>query len=427
MRKTRQLLSQFCLERNIKDHFVYWAPELLVDQGITKASDVWSLGIVIFMLSTGQSPYQLGKKDSIFNAIVGGAIKWDLLDGQPKIRGLLKQMLAVDPKKRCNSEQVLLYFQNEMVVFLQRFCRAVHSRIMNKDRFRSMITMQKYVRGMMARISYKRMIQTRRDVAATKIQKLFRNYKNAKRYRHMRKKVTFLQANVLARQTRRAYLKLKQDVVQVQSFVRRMLGYTSYNCVRLQRMGMVKDITGIGGLNDKFFDLNKMASLYFQNFKDFNGFGGEQQKEEEDKQENGDAVKKAFNRYGEGNMKILTVEDAKLQKALGPKYEEFEPQLEDIKNKLRQANKLFTISAELPITLATKREADLWEKANEPLNVDSHHTENGERLQERQLDLQDAHPRLRDLSVRRRSVSCGRSDHQNRQAEAGRDQAEHFE
>ena len=155
----------------------------------------------------------------------------------------------------------------------------------------------------------------------------------------------------------------------------------------MQRMGMVKDITGIGGLNDKFFDLNKMASLYFQNFKDFNGFGGDTQKEEEEKQETGDAVKKAFNRYGEGNMKILTIEDAKLQKALGPKYEEFEPQLEDIKNKLRQANKLYSISAELPITLATKREADLWEKANEPLNVDCNHKENGKCLQERQLDL----------------------------------------
>lgn len=372
MRKTRQLLSQFCMERNIKDNFIYWAPELLVDQGITKSSDIWSFGVVIFMLSTGQSPFLLGKKDNIFNLIVGGNIRWELLDGQPNIRGLLKMMLVIDPKKRCTSEQVFGYFQNQIVIVLQRFCRSVHNRIMTKDRFRSIVTIQKHIRGIMARIKYKKALRRRRDQAATKIQKLFRNYKNAKKYRHMRKKVMFLQANVLSRQIRRSYFRLKQDVISVQSFIRRTLGYTSYNCVKIQRMGVVKDLTGISGLNDKFFDLNKMASLYFQNFKDFTGLDGgeEKQGEDENMQEGSEAAKKAFNRYGEGYKKSLGIEDSKLQKTLGPKYEEFEPQLEEIKTKLKQANKLYSISNDLPISLATKKEIDLWEKANEPLNVD---------------------------------------------------------
>ena len=372
MRKTRQLLSQFCMEKNIKDNFIYWAPELLVDQGITKSSDIWSFGVVIFMLSTGQSPFLLGKKDNIFNLIVGGNIRWELLDGQPNIRGLLKTMLVIDPKKRCTSEQVFGYFQNQIVIVLQRFCRSVHNRIMTKDRFRSIVTIQKHIRGIMARIKYKKALRRRRDQAATKIQKLFRNYKNAKKYRHMRKKVMFLQANVLSRQIRRSYFRLKQDVISVQSFIRRTLGYTSYNCVKIQRMGVVKDLTGISGLNDKFFDLNKMASLYFQNFKDFTGLDGgeEKQGEDENMQEGSEAAKKAFNRYGEGYKKSLGIEDSKLQKTLGPKYEEFEPQLEEIKTKLKQANKLYSISNDLPISLATKKEIDLWEKANEPLNVD---------------------------------------------------------
>ena len=372
MRKTRQLLSQFCMEKNIKDNFIYWAPELLVDQGITKSSDIWSFGVVIFMLSTGQSPFLLGKKDNIFNLIVGGNIRWELLDGQPNIRGLLKTMLVIDPKKRCTSEQVFGYFQNQIVIVLQRFCRSVHNRIMTKDRFRSIVTIQKHIRGIMARIKYKKALRRRRDQAATKIQKLFRNYKNAKKYRHMRKKVMFLQANVLSRQIRRSYFRLKQDVISVQSFIRRTLGYTSYNCVKIQRMGVVKDLTGISGLNDKFFDLNKMASLYFQNFKDFTGLDGgeEKQADDENMQEGSEAAKKAFNRYGEGYKKSLGIEDSKLQKTLGPKYEEFEPQLEEIKTKLKQANKLYSISNDLPISLATKKEIDLWEKANEPLNVD---------------------------------------------------------
>lgn len=45
------------------------------------------------------------------------------------------------------------------------------------------------------------------------------------------------------------------------------------------------------------------------------------------------------------------------------------PQLEEIKTELKQANRLFSISAELPIKLAIKKDADIWEKANEPFNV----------------------------------------------------------
>jgi hypothetical protein len=39
-----------------------------------------------------------------------------------------------------------------------------------------------------------------------------------------------------------------------------LLGYTSYVCVRMQRNGIVKDLSGVAG---NFGDLNKMAGLYF--------------------------------------------------------------------------------------------------------------------------------------------------------------------
>lgn len=38
------------------------------------------------------------------------------------------------------------------------------------------------------------------------------------------------------------------------------MGYTSYVCVRMQRNGIVKDLSGVAG---NFTDLNKMAGLYF--------------------------------------------------------------------------------------------------------------------------------------------------------------------
>ena len=67
MRKARHLFSQFSMDTNLNDYFIYWAPELLLDQPISKASDVWSFGIVIFILMTGELPYNIMKKENAFN------------------------------------------------------------------------------------------------------------------------------------------------------------------------------------------------------------------------------------------------------------------------------------------------------------------------------------------------------------------------
>ena len=77
-----------------------------------------------------------------------------------------------------------------------------------------------------------------------------------------------LQANVLARQLRRAFLKLKKDTITAQSFVRRFLVYTSYRCLKLERAQLIRDISGI---NTKLTDVSQKAALYFQNFDDIGG------------------------------------------------------------------------------------------------------------------------------------------------------------
>jgi hypothetical protein len=77
-----------------------------------------------------------------------------------------------------------------------------------------------------------------------------------------------LQANVLTRQLRRAFLKLKKDTITAQSFVRRFLVYTSYRCLKLERAQLIRDISGI---NTKLTDVSQKAALYFQNF---DGVGG---------------------------------------------------------------------------------------------------------------------------------------------------------
>lgn len=323
MRKTRQLLSAFSIDRNIREYFIYWAPELLVDQGLTKASDIWSFGVVIFMMSTGEYPFIINKKDNIFNAIVAANIRWTLLDRQPKIMNLLKHMLVVDFKKRWNADQVFSFFQNEMVIFLQRFARRTRDKLVIQTKTRSIVNIQRRVRGFLSRKRLRQMELNKRNTAATKIQKLFRNFKGAKEYRRKRRAVTLMQAQVLGRQTRRAYIKLRQDVVTAQSFIRKRLCYTSYQCVSMQKLDIVKDLAGVKG---NFTDINKMAGLYFRDFNNDPDANLESKFEKNLEAQNDILVgnQKTFNKYGEPNNVVVSSEHAQLQERLGPKYNEFQ-------------------------------------------------------------------------------------------------------
>lgn len=324
MRKTRQLLSAFSLDRNVRDYFIYWAPELLIDQGLTKASDIWSLGVVIFMMSTGQLPFTINKKDSIFNAIVGGNIRWNLLDGQPKIKKLLKNILIVDPRKRYNADDVFHHFQNEMVIVIQRFSRRSRDKILNQARTRAVVMIQTHMRRNLSYRRVQKIKSDKRNQAAVRIQKMFRNYQSSKEYRHLRKAVTFMQAQVLGRQTKRSYLKLKADVTLVQSYIRKRLCYNSFQCVSMQRLGIVKDLAGVKG---NFTDINKMAGLYFRNFNndpDSNLEANYANNLTAENENNQVLNQKTFNKFGEGNTQVISEEHAKLQERLGPKYDEFQ-------------------------------------------------------------------------------------------------------
>jgi serine/threonine protein kinase len=217
MRKTRQLLSQFSTERNIKDYFIYWAPELLMDQGVTKASDIWSFGVVIFIICTGQLPFSVNKRDSIFNTIVSGMIKWDLLDNWGSIKTLVQGMLAMDSKKRIDSTKVFDFFQREAAKVISRFVSVSVKKVKLVRESKAAIKIQSFFRMLIANRRLIKMRVDRCNNAVIKIQKAYRNFKNAKDYRERRKRLMKVQAKVLSRQIRRAYLKFKKDVVNTQA------------------------------------------------------------------------------------------------------------------------------------------------------------------------------------------------------------------
>ncbi|XP_014771715.1 ribosomal protein S6 kinase 2 beta isoform X2 [Octopus bimaculoides] len=89
------------------------APEVLKRQGYDAACDIWSLGVLLYTMLAGQTPYANGPNDTpsdILARIGGGKIKltegnWDCVSDAAK--DLVQKMLHVDPHSRLTASEVL--------------------------------------------------------------------------------------------------------------------------------------------------------------------------------------------------------------------------------------------------------------------------------------------------------------------------------
>jgi len=93
----------------------YVAPEVLKKQGYDAACDVWSLGVLLFTMLAGQTPFATGPEDSpedILRRIGKGQYNmdsgnWSTVSSLAK--DLVRQMLDVDPSKRLTTNQILTH------------------------------------------------------------------------------------------------------------------------------------------------------------------------------------------------------------------------------------------------------------------------------------------------------------------------------
>lgn len=107
MRAENGLLMTPCYTAN------FVAPEVLKKQGYDAACDIWSLGVLMYTMLAGRTPFATGPEDTptmILGRIGEGSINmsggtWDNVTDLAK--DLLQRMLHVDPSRRLSAAQVL--------------------------------------------------------------------------------------------------------------------------------------------------------------------------------------------------------------------------------------------------------------------------------------------------------------------------------
>ena len=90
----------------------YIAPEVLVMKGYDKQCDVWSLGVIVYILLCGFPPFYADNDAQLFEKIKRGEYEflrpyWDPISETAK--DFIRQMLRVDPKQRITCDQALAH------------------------------------------------------------------------------------------------------------------------------------------------------------------------------------------------------------------------------------------------------------------------------------------------------------------------------
>ncbi|XP_076881579.1 calcium-dependent protein kinase 2-like [Bidens hawaiensis] len=97
------------VHRDIVGSAYYVAPEVL-KRSYGKEIDIWSAGVMLYILLSGVPPFWAETEKGIFDAILEGEIDFES-DPWPSIsrsaKDLVRKMLTQDPKKRYTSTQVL--------------------------------------------------------------------------------------------------------------------------------------------------------------------------------------------------------------------------------------------------------------------------------------------------------------------------------
>ena len=89
---------------------LYMAPEIVKKLPYDYKVDIWSLGVMIYIILSGNPPFKGRSKEDIFVAVTTANINY--IDGvwgkiSPQAKDFIKRMLIRDPKQRATAEELL--------------------------------------------------------------------------------------------------------------------------------------------------------------------------------------------------------------------------------------------------------------------------------------------------------------------------------
>lgn len=84
----------------------YLAPEMLTKKGHDTSIDIWSVGILMFELLCGNSPFVSSNQEELFSNIKKHKITWPS-DFPPLAKSLVTKILKPNPKERISLEEIL--------------------------------------------------------------------------------------------------------------------------------------------------------------------------------------------------------------------------------------------------------------------------------------------------------------------------------
>lgn len=85
----------------------YIAPEVL-DTCYDSKCDIWSIGVIMFMLLTGKPPFNGQNDKQIIKSVRAGEYDKELLEGKSEAAcDLIKGLLTYDPQRRLTADEAI--------------------------------------------------------------------------------------------------------------------------------------------------------------------------------------------------------------------------------------------------------------------------------------------------------------------------------